>query len=147
MIWPKCFALVTAREIAMSLTLEQTTLLQHVNTLERYFQTFNEGNFDATAQLFAEQGTLLPPFEEPIVGPEAISHYLHEEAEGMQAFPKELEMTTAESGNRCVIVRGQVTAIVFKVNCAWIFELNDQDEIEHVRVKLLASMQELLNLR
>jgi hypothetical protein len=131
----------------MPLTLEQTTLLQHEKTLERYFQTFNEGQFADTAQLFAADGQLLPPFEEPIVGPEAIHRYLQQEAEGMQAFPKAVEILADASRDRGFIVRGQVTAIVFKVNCAWIFELTDQEQIASVRVKLLASMQELLNLR
>jgi len=131
----------------MTLTVEQTTLLQQEKTLERYFATFNVGDFDETAQLFAESGQLRPPFEEPIVGPEAIAAYLKSEAEGMEAFPKELEIELGECDRRRIIVRGQVTASVFKVNCAWIFDLNLKGEIDQVRVKLLASMQELLNIR
>lgn len=132
---------------AMPLTLKQTTLLQQEATVERYFLTFNEGNFDETATLFAESGELRPPFEDPIVGPEAIRDYLKQEAEGMQAYPKEIEVELKADDRRRITVRGQVTAIVFKVNCAWIFELDAAGAIAHVRVKLLASMQELLNLR
>jgi ketosteroid isomerase-like protein len=131
----------------MTLTAEQTTLLQQEKTIEQYFQTFNEGAFDETAKLFAETGELRPPFEEPLVGYEAIRNYLKQEAEGMEAFPKELEVELGEDDRHHIIVRGQVTAVVFKVNCAWIFELNPDGKIKWVRVKLLATMQELLNIR
>lgn len=131
----------------MPLTLEQTTLLQQEKTIERYFRSFNEGNFDETVTLFAENGQLLPPFEAPIVGQAAILAYLNQEAEGMQAFPRELTVNEKEGEDRRIVVKGQVTAIVFKVNCAWIFDLNANGEIACVQVKLLASMQELLNLR
>ncbi|MEM1309044.1 MAG: nuclear transport factor 2 family protein [Cyanobacteria bacterium P01_C01_bin.70] len=131
----------------MPLTLEQTTLLQREATVERYFDTFNAGTFDETAALFADAGQLCAPFEEPIAGREAIQAYLYQEAAGMRAYPKEIEVKSGDGDRRCVIVKGQVTAIVFKVNCAWIFDLNANGEIEQVRVKLLASMQELFNLR
>ena len=131
----------------MTLTLEQTTLLQQEKTVEQYFHTFNEGAFDKTAQLFTAAGELRPPFEEPLVGYEAIRAYLKQEAEGMEAFPKELEIELGEGDRRRIIVRGQVTAVVFKVNCAWIFELTPDGEIDWVRIKLLASMQELLDIR
>lgn len=131
----------------MTLSLEQATLLQSEKTVEAYFTAFNAGDFEATAQLFAEMGQLQPPFEEPIVGESAIRAYLEQEAEGMQAFPKELTVESENGDRRRIIVRGQVTAIVFKVNAAWIFELNARNEIAYVRVKLMASMQELLTLR
>ena len=133
----------------MPLTLKQITLPQCEDTVERYFYTFNKGDFDATAVLFAKAGQLHPPFEDPIVGPDAIRAYLHQEAEGMQAYPNaiEVEPEPGEGCRRRIIVKGRVTAIVFKVNCAWMFELNSENEIEYVRVKLLASMQELLAIR
>jgi hypothetical protein len=41
----------------------------------RYFETFNSGNFAATAALFTSQGALYPPFESAIVGRDAIASY------------------------------------------------------------------------
>jgi hypothetical protein len=131
----------------MPLTLETLPSPQQEATVDRYFQTFNEGNFDATASLFAVDGKLQPPFEEPIVGIEAIRAYLKQEAAGMRAFPHEHEAAMVGDDRSQIVVRGQVSAIVFKVNCAWMFDLNAAGEIEYVRVKLLASMQELFNLR
>lgn len=122
-------------------------LLKAEPTVERYFESFNAGIFEETAALFADEGQLQPPFEDPITGGEAIAAYLNAEAEGMQAYPKELEVEPSTGPLRRVIVRGQVTAIVFKVNTAWIFDLNEANQIQWVRVKLLASMQELLSLR
>lgn len=121
--------------------------LQTEPVLERYFQTFNNADFERTAALFAPDGQLQPPFEEPITGVEAIAQYLKAEAEGMQAYPQELEPASHHDALRRVIVRGRVKAIVFKVNAAWIFDLNEGGQIHWLRVKLLASMQELLNLR
>lgn len=42
----------------------------------RYFETFNAGDFEATANLFAAEGVLNAPFTEPIVGKSAIRHLL-----------------------------------------------------------------------
>ncbi len=131
----------------MPLTLAAQTLLQSETAIATYFQTFNQGEFAATAQLFAAQGQLVPPFEEPIVGVEAIRTYLEREADGMQAQPKSLEIETLENDRRRIVVRGSVKAIVFNVNAAWIFDLTPQAEIERVEVKLLASLQDLLTLR
>lgn len=116
-------------------------------TVERYFESFNAGDFDTTAALFAADGQLQPPFESAIVGVDAIAQYLKAEAEGMQAYPQELAVEPSTDITRRVVVRGGVQAIVFKVNAAWIFDLNKNGEIQSVRVKLLASMQELLGLR
>ncbi|MGF1460917.1 MAG: ketosteroid isomerase family protein [Leptolyngbyaceae cyanobacterium] len=113
-----------------------------------YFEHFNAGEFEQAAHLFTPEGMLQPPFEEPVVSPTAIAQYLKSQAKGMQAFPKEVELDDASAPQLCqVVVRGQVTAVVFKVNAAWIFELSPTGQIQHLRVKLLATMQELLNLR
>ncbi|RZM76594.1 nuclear transport factor 2 family protein [Leptolyngbya iicbica] len=125
----------------------QVSALQAEPLVERYFTSFNAGDFDATAALFAADGTLNPPFESPIVGNAAIARYLKAEAEGMQAYPESLEVEKLDAGCRRVVVKGRVKAIVFKVNVAWIFEINENEQIYFVRVKLLASMQELLTLR
>ena len=43
---------------------------------EQYFQTFNENQFDQTAALFTSKGQLIPPFDSPVVGEQAILAYL-----------------------------------------------------------------------
>ena len=65
----------------------------------------------------------------------------------MQAYPQTAETCATAEGNRRLTVRGRVKALVFTVNTAWIFDLNDRDEIQSVQIKLLASLQELLGLR
>lgn len=116
-------------------------------TVERYFESFNAGDFDATAALFTAEGQLQPPFESAIVGTDAIARYLKAEAEGMQAYPQKLAVESVTDVTRRIVVKGHVKAIVFRVNAAWIFDLNARGEIQSVSVKLLASMQELLSLR
>lgn len=56
-------------------------------TIISYFETLNVGNFEACAALFAADGVMYPPFEEGLVGPEAIATYLHQEAQGMKLNP------------------------------------------------------------
>ena len=126
---------------------QQSVSLQAEPTIERYFESFNVGNFAATAALFASDGQLHPPFEDAVVGIDAISQYLKVEAEGMQAYPQTAETCATAEGHRRLTVRGRVKALVFTVNTAWIFDLNDRDEIQSVQIKLLASLQELLGLR
>lgn len=118
-----------------------------VPTVLAYFATFNRGDFVATAALFAPQGTMHPPFESPIAGKEAIAAYLKAEAKGMNLAPQE-GISEAEANNQTkVTVSGKVQTSVFGVNVAWHFLLNGQQEIEYLRIKLLASPQELLKLR
>ncbi|MDB9526224.1 nuclear transport factor 2 family protein [Oscillatoria sp. CS-180] len=130
----------------MPLILEEIASPQQKQTIERYFQTFNNGDFEATAALFSETGQMKPPFEELIEGTEAISAYLHREAEGMQAYPQEVAGEQADDRSQITVI-GQVKALVFKVNTAWIFKINATGQIDFVRIKLLASLQELLPLR
>ncbi|MBD0267994.1 nuclear transport factor 2 family protein [Pseudanabaena sp. FACHB-2040] len=120
--------------------------LQVEPVVQTYFTAFNQGDFAATAALFAAEGELRAPFEEPISGREAIEAYLQEEASNMQASPQ--EMASVELGElRQVIVKGTVRAIIFNVNVRWTFLLNNEDEIVQAEVKLLASLQELMSLR
>lgn len=131
----------------MTLSFQPASFLQQEPTVERYFQTFNQGDFAATAQLFIEAGQLRPPLEDAIAGRHAICSYLQREAAGMQAFPQEMTIEQAEGDCRYAVVKGYVQTPLFGVNAAWFFELDDQDRICAVRVKLLASLQELLALR
>ena len=115
--------------------------------VRQYFSAFNRSEFDTVTALFAESGSLYPPFEPPVVGREAIAVYLAREADGMQASPQRVEASPLEDGRILVDVRGKVTALVFKVNVSWQFVLTASGEIESVRVDLLASLEELLKIR
>ena len=112
-----------------------------------YFETLNAGDFEATANLFAADGLLNAPFEEPIVGRSAIATYLKAEAQAMQLHPDEGVSERLEDGNLQIHITGKVQTPIFGVNVAWVFLLNPQLEILSVTVKLLASPQELLSLR
>ena len=65
----------------------------------------------------------------------------------MKLEPSTVEVSPLEGDRQQVDVRGKVTALVFTVNVAWTFILTSQNEIESVRVDLLASLEELLKIR
>ncbi|MBE9186145.1 nuclear transport factor 2 family protein [Microcoleus sp. LEGE 07076] len=113
----------------------------------QYFETLNAGDFAATANLFAEDGVLHAPFEEPIIGKSSIAAYLKKEARGMQLAPQEGISQILEDDQVEVQVSGRVQTSAFGVNVGWLFRLNSHREILSATVKLLASPQELLNLR
>ncbi|MEZ2228233.1 nuclear transport factor 2 family protein [Microcoleus sp.] len=112
-----------------------------------YFETFNRGDFEATASLFDAEGVLHAPFADPIVGKSAIATYLKTEALGMKLNPQQGMSQTLEDGNIQVQVNGLVQTAVFRVNVGWLFIVNSQPAIVSATVKLLASPQELLSLR
>ncbi|WP_071517693.1 nuclear transport factor 2 family protein [Geitlerinema sp. PCC 9228] len=115
--------------------------------VKRYFQTFNAGHFDATANLFAAQGELHPPFEKPVLGNQAIAAYLHREAQGMNLVPERGFAETLDNGEVQVYVQGYVKTPLFGVNVGWLFLLNaEASQIHAVGVKLLASWEELAKL-
>lgn len=126
-----------------SLTIEGIT----EPTVLRYFETMNAGDFEATAALFAADGTMHPPFESGIVGSNAIAAYLRQEAQGMKLEPREGIAQTLDNDQIRVQVAGKVQTPLFGVNVSWLFVLNQQREIAFATIKLLASPQELLNLR
>ena len=115
--------------------------------VRRYFALFNLGEFEQVADLFAAEGSLYPPFESPVVGKVAIADYLLEEADGMKAELSTAEAYTLEDGSHEVDARGKVATLVFNVNVAWRFTLTPQNQIQSVRVDLLASLEELLKFR
>jgi len=114
--------------------------------IERYFETLNSADFQATAALFAAEGVMHPPFDEDQVGEEAIATYLKAEAKGMQFHPRQGISETLD-GETHYKVTGKVQTPVFSVNVNWFFVLNPQSEILSVKIKLLASPQELLGMR
>jgi hypothetical protein len=112
-----------------------------------YFQSMNAGEYEATAALFAQTGEMHPPFEQPIVGPEAIASYLKTEAKGMQLSPRQGIEETLLNDQKQFQVTGKVQTPVFGVNVSWIFVISPSGEIVYAKIKLLASPQELLKLR
>jgi len=125
------------------------------NTIYQYFIRLNNGEFMETAQLFAEQGCLNPPFEESIAGREAIARYLEREAKGMNFCPERGEIIPKvgvaaplkNSDRTQYQIHGKVKTNFFTVNVSWSIELNAAREIMAVDVKLLASINELLSFR
>ncbi|MFB2839635.1 ketosteroid isomerase family protein [Floridanema evergladense] len=117
------------------------------STILSYFQTINAGDFSATAALFAVEGELNPPFESPVVGRDAIAAYLQQEATEIKLLPREGTAEKTEDGYTQIQVKGKVKTPLFSVNVGWIFLLNNRQEIAAATIKLLASPQELLNLR
>jgi hypothetical protein len=113
----------------------------------QYFETLNAGDFEATANLFADKGVLHAPFEDPIIGRISIATYLKKEARGMQLQPQKGVSQILEEGKVEVQVSGRVQTSAFGVNVGWRFLFNYDQKILSVTVKLLASPQELLNLR
>lgn len=134
----------TDPEVSESLAVETTSVEP---TLLTYFAALSAGDFATVAALFAPEGQMYPPFEAPVVGPAAIAAYLEQEAIGMELQPQRSTTTTTEAGERQVEVRGKVKTSLFTVNVGWLFILNPQDQILLAKIKLLASPQELLNLR
>jgi SnoaL-like domain len=113
----------------------------------QYFDTLNAGDFEASANLFATDGALNPPFEDSIVGREAIATYLKAEAQGMQLNPIEGVASELKDGRAKFQIQGKVQTPLFGVNVAWEFVLNSAKEIVSVEVKLLASLEELAKFR
>lgn len=116
-------------------------------TILRYFETLNAGEFQATGQLFAVAGVMHPPFEQAIVGADAIAAYLQMEARGFTLQPQEGIVRSLDDGCKEVQVAGIVQTPLFAVNVSWRFILNDEDKLLLAKIKLLASPQELLKLR
>lgn len=116
-------------------------------TILRYFELLNAGEFETASQLFAPDGALNAPFESAIVGPDAIAAYLAQEATGMTLLPQQGITELIENDCTQVQVAGKVQTPWFSVNVSWLFNLDAQQKILAVTIKLLASPQELLNLR
>ncbi|WP_315790033.1 nuclear transport factor 2 family protein [Fischerella sp. JS2] len=116
-------------------------------TILRYFQSLNAGDFDATANLFANDGIMHPPFESGMVGPEAIANYLKKEAVDIKVYPREGISETLEEGVIQFQVTGKAQTSWCGVNVLWQFVLNQQGEILYTKIKLLASPQELLKMQ
>lgn len=115
--------------------------------IERYFSSFNQQQFDQTAALFDHEGTLHPPFERPLQGPENILAYLKGNATNMSANPSEWVLKQTKTGCWQVEVKGNVVTAHFKVNVGWQFYLTPAGDIAKAHIKLLASLADLIALK
>jgi Orange carotenoid protein, N-terminal/Nuclear transport factor 2 (NTF2) domain len=116
-----------------------------------YIEAMNTDNFDAAVALFTTDGALQPPFQKPIVGREAITRYMREEAQGLNMMPKQGICEVKPDGSKQLKITGIVQTPWFGVNVgmniAWRFLINPEGKIFFVAIDMLASPQELLNLR
>lgn len=117
------------------------------SVVSRYFETLNAEMFEQTSELFAIDGILQPPFEQPIVGRDAIAQYLNEEAKGITAYPKQGTVRPLDNGCTEFQIAGKVQTSLFSVNVSWQFVLSPDNELFLAKIKLIASPQELLGLR
>ena len=116
-------------------------------TICNYFLKLNENNFEEFAELFSPNGLLLPPFESAIVGRDAISQYLQTTGIDVKACP---QCGTVQPGNDGITVyqiSGNVKTSYFTVNVIWTIELNAEQQIVSAKIKLLATLQDLLHLK
>jgi SnoaL-like domain len=116
-------------------------------TITAYFSTLNQGEFTATAELFAATGCLTPPFEGSIEGREAIAKYLDKEARGMILCHLSGAMLIRDDRLAQYHIQGQVKTNYFSINVSWLIQLNSEREIVLVEVKLLAALEELLKFK
>lgn len=116
-------------------------------TIQQYFESLNGSYYEKTVSLFAENGVMHPPFESGIVGKDAILSYLNKEAIDIKAYPREGTSEISEDNITQIEVAGKVQTPWFGVNVSWLFILNENQQILDVKIKLLASPQELLSLR
>lgn len=127
-------------------------VIQGINepTIYKYFQSLNSGDFAAAAHLFTEDGILKPPFEKQIQGRDSIAHYLETEAKGMRFCPESGGVVKLENDQTQYAqyqVQGKVQTNWFTVNVGWLVQLASAEEISMTEVKLLAELQDLLNLK
>lgn len=116
-----------------------------------YIEAMNADNFDAAIALFTTDGALQPPFQKPIVGREAIAKYMREEAQGLNMMPQQGICEVQPDGSKQLKITGVVQTPWFGVtvgmNISWRFLINPDGKIFFVAIDMLASPQELMNLR
>jgi hypothetical protein len=117
----------------------------------KYFEALNADDFEAAIALFTPEGALQPPFQKPIVGREGIIAYMRSEAQGLNIMPEQGISEVLPDGAKQLKITGKVQTPWFGVqvgmNIAWRFLLNPEGKIFFVAIDMLASPQELLNLR
>ena len=120
------------------------------STVLSYMESMNAFDFEAAVALFAEDGALQPPFEEPIVGKESILAFMREQCYGLKLIPERGISEPGEGRFTQIKVTGKVqtpwVGDSVSINLAWRFLINPQGKIFFVAIDVLASPQELLNL-
>ena len=62
----------------------------------------------------------------------------------VEVAPNPAGSSPMEMGTQQVVVKGRVKTLLFTVSVRWIFELTATNTIQSVEIKLLASLQELM---
>jgi hypothetical protein len=117
------------------------------SVVEKYFHSFCQQRFDQCAALFEPTGELQPPFDAPVRGRADILSYLQQKASDMEAIAQPWQMQPTAEGNWEIEARGIVQVRVFQVKVAWYFIVTPAGKIAYLRIKLLASLAELVNFR
>lgn len=112
-----------------------------------YFLTLNEYQFEEFAALFSPDGVLLPPFESAIAGRDAICQYLQTTGIEVKAFPQSGTIQPQNNGLTIYQISGNVKTSYFTVNVVWIIELNAEQQIVSAKIKLLATLEDLLRFK
>ena len=115
--------------------------------IHNYFLTLNENNFEEFAALFSPDGLLIPPFESAIVGRDAICQYLQTTGIEVKAFPQSGTVQPENNGITVYQISGNVKTSYFTVNVVWIIELNAEQKIVSAKIKLLATLEDLLRFK
>lgn len=115
--------------------------------IHNYFLTLNENNFEEFTALFSPDGVLVPPFESAIAGRDAICQYLQTTEIEVKAFPQSGSVQPEENGITVYQISGNVKTSYFTVNVVWTIELNPEQQIVSAKIKLLATLQDLLHLK
>ena len=115
--------------------------------IHNYFLTLNENNFEEFAALFSPDGLLFPPFESAIAGRDAICQYLQTTGIEVKAFPQSGTVQPEENGITVYQISGNVKTSYFTVNVVWIIELNVEHQIVSAKIKLLATLEDLLRFK
>jgi Orange carotenoid protein, N-terminal/Nuclear transport factor 2 (NTF2) domain len=120
------------------------------STVLSYMENMNVFDFETAVALFAQDGALQPPFEEPIMGRDNILAYMREECYGLKLIPERGVSESAEGEFTQIKVKGKVQTPWFSdgvvINVAWRFLLDPDEKIFFVAIDVLTSAQELLNL-
>ena len=114
-------------------------------TIYEYFTRLNQGEFTRAAELFVAQGQLDPPFGNLIEGRAEIARYLAAEAPGMRFCPTDGQSSIGINDYTEYQIQGQVEINWFTVNVSWWIQLNAEQEILAIEVKLLTSLDDLLS--
>ncbi len=115
--------------------------------IHNYFLTLNENKFEEFAALFSPDGILFPPFESAIAGRDSICQYLQTTGIEVKAFPQSGTVQPENNGITVYQISGNVKTSYFTVNVVWIIELNAEQQIVSAKIKLLATLEDLLRFK